>query len=437
MGHLNRKSLDLLKKVNNNGVSFDGTMPDCDVCTVGKSRQRAHPKTADQHVQHLFQLVFTDIMGQFTPEALGGYTYFSKISDEHTRWTEIYLLKSKDGTLHAFHSFVQSMVLPSGVHVERLRADKGKGPQLLMQELPPWDDPDGDSKGHNYITDDYFLRSLRSYTSVVDHPGSASTDHVTASRRSVNTLVAELLGRIGAITRRDLLEDGALPGEASPTGEVLQGGVLERPEQSTSPAGEPVEASLAGSSSLQQHGQSRHGVAPAVTRAGNAARSLRERRANDSAHLAEIAPDSTLSELRRMGLYTKPLLPDVMHQTNKAESVVEYACATTNVQRYSVGEKMEVIPNTFKEAMTLPAKAHWKVASDKEVASLKKVYTLVPLPPFQPATRSSALVGCMRSRLTNPTRGELSCSDGDKYQASTAEARLLRSAGFRASVWCW
>ena len=50
---------------------------------------------------------------------------------------------------------------------------------------------------------------------------------------------------------------------------------------------------------------------------------------------------------------------------------------------------------------------------------------------------SSALVGCTRSRLTNPTRGESSCSDGDKYQASTAEARLLRSAGFRASVWCW
>ena len=41
---------------------------------------------------------------------------------------------------------------------------------------------------------------------------------------------------------------------------------------------------------------------------------------------------------------------------------------------------MEVIPNTFKEAMTLPAKAHWRAASDKEFASLKKnnVHTLVP-----------------------------------------------------------
>ena len=272
------------------------------------------------------------------------------------------------------------MVISSGIRAERLRADKGKGPQVLMQELPPGDDPERDNKGHNYITDDDFLRDLRSYTLVVDHPGSASTDHVTASQRSENTLVAERLGRISAITRRDLLEDGSLPGEASPTGEVPQGGVLKRPNQPTSPAGGPVEAPLAGSSSLQQHGQSRHGVTPAVTRAGNLARSLRERRANDSAHLAEIATDGTLSELRRLGLYTKALLPDVMHQTNTAESAVEYACATTNVQRYSVGEKMEVIPNTFRGAMTLPAKTHWKAASDSRVASLKKnnVYTLVP-----------------------------------------------------------
>ena len=90
----------------NNGVSFDGTVPDCDVCAVGKSHQRAHPKTADQYVQRPFQLVFTYLMGYFTPEALGGYKYVSKISDEHTRWTEIYLLKSKDSALHAFQSFV-------------------------------------------------------------------------------------------------------------------------------------------------------------------------------------------------------------------------------------------------------------------------------------------------------------------------------------------
>ena len=111
--------------MDNNGVSFDGTVPDCDVCALGKSHQLAHPKTADHKVKHPFQLVFADLMGPITPEALGGYKYVSKISDEHTKWTETYLLKSKDDALSTFQSFVQSVVIPSGFRVERLRADKG------------------------------------------------------------------------------------------------------------------------------------------------------------------------------------------------------------------------------------------------------------------------------------------------------------------------
>ena len=162
---------------------------------------------------------------------------------------------SNNGTSYRVYNPVTRCIMESrnAIFIETpssLLLPPSEGPQLLMQELPPGDDLDRDNKGHNYITDDDFLRDLRNYTSVVDHPGSVSTDHVTASRRSENTLVAELLGRISAITRRDLLEDGALPGEVSPTREVLQGGVLERPEQPTSPAGGPVEAPLAGWSSL-------------------------------------------------------------------------------------------------------------------------------------------------------------------------------------------
>ena len=51
LGHLNCKSLDLLKNLDNNGVSFDGPVPDCNVCAVGKSHKLAHPKTADHKVK--------------------------------------------------------------------------------------------------------------------------------------------------------------------------------------------------------------------------------------------------------------------------------------------------------------------------------------------------------------------------------------------------
>ena len=46
----------------------------------------------------------------------------------------------------------------------------------------------------------------------------------------------------------------------------------------------------------------------------------------------------------------------------------------------SAGGETEVIPNTFKEAITLPDNVHLKLVSDKEIAKLEKnnVYALVP-----------------------------------------------------------
>ena len=108
-------------------------MPDCDVCTVGKSHQLAHPKTTDHKVKLPFQLVFADLMGPLTPEALGGYKYITNISDEYTKRVEPYFLKSKHDDLSSIQIFVQSVVIPSGFRVERLRVDKGG--ELISKEF--------------------------------------------------------------------------------------------------------------------------------------------------------------------------------------------------------------------------------------------------------------------------------------------------------------
>ena len=91
-------------------------------------------------------------------------------------------------------------------------------------------------------------------------------------------------------------------------------------------------------------------MTPAATWAGNVMQSMRERNANDCTHLVEIITDSTLSQLRRLGLYTEAFLTDIAHQTDEAESVVEYAYDATNAQMYSAKEETEVVPNIFEEA---------------------------------------------------------------------------------------
>ena len=141
-----------------------------------------------------------------------------------------------------------------------------------------------------------------------------------------------------------------------------------------SSAGASLETQLAGSQPHQERGHSRLEATPAVTRAGTAAQSFARRNAqnrSDPAHLAAIATGPTLSELRRLRLYTKETLPDIAHETYGADSAVEYAYAATTIQSFSAGENAEVTPNTFKKAMTLPDKAQYKAASDKEMASLK------------------------------------------------------------------
>ena len=167
----------------------------------------------------------------------------------------------------------------------------------------------------------------------------------------------------GPDVRRDVFpveQDGALPGgdslagipegckpreqpaslgEASLGRGVPQGGVLEHPEQPMWPGCEHVEVPLAGPLPPQHHGPSRHQVAPSATRADNVTQSMRERNDNDCSHLVEITTDSTLSQLRRLGLYIEQFFTDIAHQTDEAESVVEYACAATNVQMYSWGRK--------------------------------------------------------------------------------------------------
>ena len=125
MGHINRKSMDVLRRMPGSGVDYNGDLQACGVCTVGKSKQQAHPKQATYDVQHAFQLVIVDLMGPIKPAALGGYSYVTKFVDQHTKWKEIFLIKTKPQALDALELYNKALVIPNNTRLIRLRADKG------------------------------------------------------------------------------------------------------------------------------------------------------------------------------------------------------------------------------------------------------------------------------------------------------------------------
>ena len=63
-------------------------------------------------------------MGLFTPVVIGGYRYISKITNEYTKWTAVYLLTNKNQALKSLQLFVGSTVIPFGDCIVRWRADK-------------------------------------------------------------------------------------------------------------------------------------------------------------------------------------------------------------------------------------------------------------------------------------------------------------------------
>ena len=113
MGHINSSSLKILSKVDSNGLNCDGDGMACDVWAIGKSAQQAHPKKALYNTGAPFQLVFSDLMGLITPEALDTNRYASKLTDAMTRWKGIYLLKNKNDAVASLKLFNQAVVIPS------------------------------------------------------------------------------------------------------------------------------------------------------------------------------------------------------------------------------------------------------------------------------------------------------------------------------------
>ena len=71
LGQMNPRSMELLRRKEGNGMEYTGTVSDCDICALPKSRQKAHPKTSTRTTTRPMQLIYTDLMGPFAPPAKG------------------------------------------------------------------------------------------------------------------------------------------------------------------------------------------------------------------------------------------------------------------------------------------------------------------------------------------------------------------------------
>ena len=86
LGHLNKRSLELMQRHDGHGINFDDTIVDSDVWAIRKTYQLTHSKKAQNaDIIRPFKLCYGDLMGPFPPKAYGGFQYVSKIHDQFTK----------------------------------------------------------------------------------------------------------------------------------------------------------------------------------------------------------------------------------------------------------------------------------------------------------------------------------------------------------------
>ena len=125
LGRMNPRNMEVLRNKKGNGVEYTGTISGCDICSVTKSKQQAHPKKSTRKTTRPMQLVYTDLMGPFTPAAKGGYRFVSKFTDDYSRMKEIFLLKNNTEAAESLHQYNMTVAAPLGLRIENLRCAKG------------------------------------------------------------------------------------------------------------------------------------------------------------------------------------------------------------------------------------------------------------------------------------------------------------------------
>ena len=98
----------------------------CDSCDYAKATRKPIRKESATPLATSFgDEVHTDVWGPSSLQSLGGRKYYITFTDDHTRFTQLALLRTKDEALNAYKTFAAWASTQHGVKIKRLRSDRG------------------------------------------------------------------------------------------------------------------------------------------------------------------------------------------------------------------------------------------------------------------------------------------------------------------------
>lgn len=125
LGHLNSKSMNLLKSKLAKGIAYaSNTYQLCDACVKGKLNRKPFPKERGRRSREKLELIHSDVVVVNTP-SFGGARYLLTFLDDFSRKIYGYFLKEKSQVKEAFEEFQALVENETGLKIKCLRTDNG------------------------------------------------------------------------------------------------------------------------------------------------------------------------------------------------------------------------------------------------------------------------------------------------------------------------
>jgi hypothetical protein len=139
LGHVNMKNLKQLLKgehiVGLTGISFVKDRV-CSACVAGKQLKKKHPIKSIVTTSRPLELLHLDLFGPSQYDTLGGSKYGLVIVDDYSRYSWVFLLKSKDETHREFITFAKKAQRMYESEIKAIRTDNGtEFKNYTMQEF--------------------------------------------------------------------------------------------------------------------------------------------------------------------------------------------------------------------------------------------------------------------------------------------------------------
>ena len=98
----------------------------CEPCVMGKLTQVPHKRVNDILAEEPLELIHMDVCGPMPVESLNGNRYVYVIIDEYSRYTTIYLMKTKEETYNCFLEYKNKSKNLLRKKIRNVRSDNGR-----------------------------------------------------------------------------------------------------------------------------------------------------------------------------------------------------------------------------------------------------------------------------------------------------------------------